>query len=532
MIAARIASVAVVIALTCASGVAAQDPADAAWNRGDHDVARELYAARVAADSSDVRALHRLALLYAWDREFAPAVGLFDHLLTVSPENVEARVDRARVLSWAGRFDEAADGYVGVLNARPGERRARLGLAQVLAWSGQLDSARAVYDALLRDAPDDLEAQQGLARVTAWSGRLRAAEEQWHRTLELADDDSAALIGLSQTLRWQGRADAALAALDRVPLEERTRPEYVEERRWVEVALSAALSSALTFETDSDANDMLTVTLNGMHPVAPRLRVGVDAYFRAATGEWEQQVTETRQAWGLMATGRYVVEPGWGFVAGLGISNSSGADAPLRPAIRLSASSPAREPIGGSVMVRHSAFDYTALLMENGVTFSEAAVTGRARPAYRWHLDAGFSYARFNGSESNRRLAGHLAGTRTITPAWAAGARLRSFGFQKNLNDGYFDPSFYFLGELIGRWQPLRGPWHVTAEVAPGLEHIAGAGGMRATIRLVAQGAYDIAPGRQVRLGAVYTNAGLQSFTAGAGGYRYFAMTLSGSWSF
>lgn len=526
----RTAGAVVALLVLTARGGTAQDPADLAWNRGDHDVARELYAARVASDSSDVRALHRLALLHAWNREFEPAIALFDRLLTVAPDNVEARVDRARVLSWAGRFGESAEAYAAVLERRPGQRSARIGLAQVLSWSGRLDSAQAVYARLLRDDPDDADALQGLARVTAWSGELHAAEVAWERALELSEDETAARTGLSQTLRWQGRADSALAVLDQVPLDERARPEYVEERRWVDVALSASVSPSITFEIDSDENEMLTVALSGTHPVIPRLTAGADVYFRTAT--WEPQVSGSRQSWGVAATGRYLLEPGWSVTAAFGVADANGADAPVRPMIRAGVTSPVRAPIGGSLLLRHAPFDYTALLMENGVTFSEAAATGRIRPARRWNVDGGFSYAVFHGSESNRRLAGHLAGTRTITRAWTAGARVRSFGFQKNLSDGYFDPDLYLLGEVLGRWQPLRGPWHVTAEAAPGLEQITTTWDPRLTIRLVARAAYDLAPGRQLTLSTVYTNAGLQSFATGAEGYRYFAVTLAGGWAF
>jgi tetratricopeptide (TPR) repeat protein len=533
------ATVAATIAWFAAAGAVAQDPADLAWNRGDHDVARELYTARVTADSSDVRALHRLALLNAWERAFEPALALFDCLLVVEPDNVEARTDRARVLSWAGRFDASAADYAAVLARRPQQRAARMGLARVLSWSGRLDSARAVYASLLLDDPDDPEVQQGLARVTAWSGELRDAEAAWERSLELGGDETAARVGLSQTLRWQGRADSALAVLDGIPLDERSRPEYREERRWVDAALDAGLSPALTFEVDSDENEMFTAVMRGTHPVVPRIRVGLDMYARIAT--WDLGLTEARKSWGFAATARYLLEPGWTFTAQLGVSNANGTNAPIRPIVRAQASTPVREPIGGSLLLRHAPFDYTALLMENGVTFSEAAVTGRARPARRWNIDGGLSYALFRGSVSNRRLAAHVGGTRTITRQWAAAARLRTFGFQENVDDGYFDPDFYLLGEALVRWRPLRGPWLVTAEGGPGLEQITvktippdsgTEASLRATVRLVARVGYEIGPGRSLGLEAVYTNAGLTSFAAGGAGYRYFAVTLAGGMSF
>ena len=47
-----------------------------------------------------------------------------------------------------------------------------------------------------------------------------------------------------------------------------------------------------------------------------------------------------------------------------------------------------------------------------------------------------------------------------------------------------------------------------------------------------ARGTWEPALGRQVGAAALYTNAGLQSFATGQSGYRYVALTLSGSWAF
>lgn len=527
----RIACLALSLAVGAARAVAAQDPADAAWNRGDLEDARRLYTERVAADSSDVRALHRLALLFAWNREFPPSLALFDRLLVVTPDNLEAQVDRARVLSWAGRHGESVEAYGAVLARSPYDRRARTGMAQVLAWSGRLDSAAVLYRQLLEDDPDDLEARQGLARVTAWSGDLRNAEAEWRQALDSGGDDAATLIGLSQTLRWQGRLDESMSLLERVPEERRTERDYLEERAWVEAGLSPALAPSVTYETDSDDNDIWTIGLRGGYPVAPRVRVGLDTYFRTAT--WDPGLTGARRSWAVMATGRYVMDPGWILDASIGVSESNGTEASAEPSIRLGVSSPSRNAVAGSLSFQRRAFDATALLMENGVTYAEVAAGVRAKPAYRWEIDGAASYASFSGSESNRRLLARAAGSRVITPAWTAVARIRTFGFQKDLTDGYFDPNFYFLGELLARWRPVRGPtWHVTAEAAPGLEQITSSWNPHATAFLHVEAMRQLAPGRQVALGAVYTNAGLQSFATGGAGYRYFAVTLSGNWAF
>ncbi|MBE0595347.1 MAG: tetratricopeptide repeat protein [Gemmatimonadales bacterium] len=520
----------VVLLLGVARPAHAQDPADLAWSRGDHATARQLYAARLAEDSSDVRALHRMALLYSWDGDYDRGLALFDRLMLVAPDNIEARIDRGRVFGWAGRFTESYQAYEETLARAPNSRGALLGLAQVLSWDDRLDSAQAIYGRLVAADSADLEARQGAARVAGWIGDLRAAEGQWHAALALDEQNTATRIGLSQVLRWQGRPDAAREVLDGIAPADHTSRDVVEERRWVEVATGPGVTPAVTYETDSDHNDILTIVLRGASTVRPRLRVGFDGYARTASGD--PQVVPTRQAYGVMATGSYFIEPGWNVGAGLGLSTSNGAAASAEPSLRASVSSPVRNSYGGTLSFQRSAFDATALIMERGVTYTETALGLRGRPSRPWLLEGGVSYARFQGTDSNRRFGGYVAGTRRITAAWAAAARVRSFGFSEDRDDGYFDPNFYLHAEAFGRWQPLRGPWHVTAEAGPGLEQVTTDGNLHVTVRLMANAAYVVAPGRQIGLAALYTNAGLQSFASGAAGYRYFAMTLSGSWAF
>jgi hypothetical protein len=369
-----------------------------------------------------------------------------------------------------------------------------------------------------------------MARLLAWRGRLVDAEAAWRDLLARDTGDATASIGLSQTLRWQGRADAARETLDRVPAERRSGREYAEERRWVEIALGPTAAPAVTYETDSDENHILTVLLRGGRTVRSRVSVGGEAYVRTAT--YEPVVSGSRTAWGVMGTGRYLFEPGWAVSAGLGVSGANGAASPTEPAWLLSGSTPGRERLGASLTLRHSAFDATALIMEKGVTMTERSLGLRAEPASGWPLEGSASWTTFDGSESNRRLGGYLGGTRTIAPAWQAAALLRSFGFEKDLNDGYFDPDFYFQGELIARWRPWSGRWQVSAEAAPGLEQVRSGTDLHPTLRLLARGAYEPAPGRQVTASVLYTNAGLQAFATGESGYRYLAFTLSGSWAF
>jgi tetratricopeptide (TPR) repeat protein len=526
----------VLLFLLAAQKAGAQNPADAAWTAGDFETARALYTERLAADSSDIRALHRLALLFAWDDRYDESLVLFDRLLVVSPENLEARIDRARVISWTGDFKRSIASYEEALERHPGDRQVLLGLAVVLSWADRLDSALTIYDALVMRDSADIQARHGLARAAAWRGSLVEAERLWRETLEQEGSTPETLIGLAQTLRWQGRADAAQEVLARVPVEARRSSGYVEEERWIGVALGTRMSPSLVLEFDSDDNTMATLALRGGHQIKPRFQVGIDTYYRWAEGLVTGDGLTSRRAWGVAATGRRLFEPGWTVRGGLGLTGSNATEGSVEPSLQASVTSPGRLRFGGTLAFVRTALDATALLIENGTTYAMGSLDFRVQPAYRWIVEFGGSYSRFQGSESNRRLVGYAAATHRISPPWTAVGRLRVFGFEKSRQDGFFDgyfnPDSYFYGEIIGRWQPVRGLWSVMLEVAPALEQAGSNASLRAAGRLLGRATYDLAPGRQIGLSALYANNGLQAFSSGEEGYRYFAVTLSGTWVF
>lgn len=231
------ALLAAALLLACAPAVYAQDEADRAWRLGNVVLARQLYAARLAADSTDDRALHRMALMEAWDGHYATSLHLFDQLLALGP-NLEAGVDRARVVAWQGDTKTAiqmldsllvrAPGYIPALEARaeffawageteravssyeqlaqilPEDRLIRGARARVLSWASRLGESIELYDSLVRTDPNDREARVGLGRVLGWAGRVDSAAAVYGRMLAGDSADADAWAGLAQTEAWAG----------------------------------------------------------------------------------------------------------------------------------------------------------------------------------------------------------------------------------------------------------------------------------------------------------------------------------------
>lgn len=571
------------------------DEADAAWQAGDTDRAFGLYQLRLESSPNDDRALHRLALVHAWREEYDRSLELFDRLLTTAPRNMDARVDRARVLAWrgdtgaalsvldavlaehpdhpgaleaqglflawAGEYEESLMSYGRLLSLNPedsgariqkarvlswasdfegsrgvyeelltedpGNFEARLGLARTLAFDDDLEGSLAQYDRVLEDSPEHLGALQGKARTLAWADRLVEGEELVRHALTIDPARGDSWIVLGQILQWQGRDAAALEALGTAVELAPTNGDAHDQLRSVQLALSPLASPTVMTQWDSDGNRMLTTAASmRLHP-SPRLEVRVDAYRRGL-----ERGTLVREAFGGMVTGVWVAEPGWRFTAGVGGIVTDVAGSPSEPSLRAGVRSPEREKIRVGLDVSSQALDETAALAQQGVRFTDVTMGVRWKPRSVWRIDVTGGWARFEGSSANTRLSGSLVASRRVGRAFSFGGSVRTFGYDQNLDDGYFDPSFYGIVEAVGGWRHLPRPWTFTLEAAPGFQQVTRDGDVTPTLRGSARIGYLIGPARELSLSYGYSSAGLLSFSTGSSGYRYSALILALAWTF
>lgn len=571
------------------------DEADAAWREGNTDLAFRLYAARLESSPDDDRALHRMALMRAWREEYDRSLELFDRLISTAPRNLDARVDRARVLAWrgdagaalreldnvleehpdhpgalearglfqawAGDYEEALDSYETLLSINPGNPGARLQQARVLSWASDFQGSQRVYEELLTEDPgntdarlglartlafaDDLEgalaqydlvlerspehmgALQGKARTLAWADRLVDAEELIREALAVDDQSGPSWIVLGQILQWQGRDAAALEALERAVELAPTDGDAHDQLRSVRLALSPLAGPTVVYERDSDGNRMLTTSVaSSFHPV-PRLELRVDAYRRGL----EQNALE-RESFGGTVTGVWVAEPGWRLTAGVGAVVTDVSGAPSEASFRAGVRSPDRNRVRVGVDVSSTALDETAALAQTGVRFTSVTGSLRWKPEPVWRVDFSGGWGHFDGTEENSRISGTVTASRRVGRAFSLGGSIRTFGYDEDLNDGYFDPSFYGIVEATGGWRHLPRPWTFLVEAAPGIQQVTRAGDVTPTLRGSARIGYLFAPGRELSVSYGYSSAGLLSFSTGASDYRYSAVIVGLSWVF
>lgn len=571
------------------------DEADAAWRSGDTDRAFELYGVRLEANPSDGAALHRMALMLAWQEEYDSSQALFARLLEVEPLNLDARVDQARVRAWqgdtdralaqlgellqehpdhagalearalfeawAGRYEESLTSYEQLLAITPDNGGARRQQAQVMSWASDFEGSRAAYEALLAENPDDQAARLGLARTFAFSDDLERALSQYDRLLALDAGNLEALqekgrtlgwadrlidgeevlrhavaldetnadsyVGLGQLLQWQGRNAEAKEALERAVTLSPTNGDARGQLRTVNLALAPLTRPSVRYESDSDGNRMVTTSVTGSWHVIPRFEIRADGYRR----DLERGALD-RKAFGGMLTGVLELEPGWKLTAGVGGSATDAAGDPTYFSFRGGVRSPGRHKVSVGIDVSSLTLDETADLADRGVQFTSFGGNVRWTPASGWRVDGSAGYATFDGSQDNTRVSGSIAASRRMGKFFSLGASYRTFTFDEDLDDGYFDPDFYGIGELTSYWRYSPVPWSLLVEAAPGFQQVTHDGDLDVSLRGSARVGYLVGPARELSLAFGYSSAGLANFSTGSSDYRYTSITLGFNWVF
>ncbi|HSK18071.1 MAG TPA: tetratricopeptide repeat protein [Longimicrobiales bacterium] len=505
-----------------------EDPAAAAWAAGDHAQARALYTQRVAADSMDVQALHRLGLLFGWEREYVRAIPLLERVVRLAP-SAEARTDLANVLAWSGSYDRALAVLDDVI-AHAATSDALHTRARFLSWAGRYGEAASAYRALIDADASDAEALRGMARVTTWRGDLKAGERLWRDALAAEPDNADAHVGMSQVLRWRGRSREAL---DHAEAAARLRPDdrdVLEQLAWAEAGFAPRVAPTFSAETDSDENRLYTAAINATVPFTRRVSATLNGYVRRADGPTPLGTDPTPESRSALAGLRAELGDGWALSAAGGVTDRSAGD----PTAVYSAAiaSPAWLPVTASAAWSHSVLDATADLMGRDVTMDNVSLSAGAEPLRSLRVDAGFSFTRFESLTSNDRLLGRV-GLEVRPTSWLrVRPRVTAFRFENTVQEGYFAPDEYGLAELGIGIDRYMSRWSISAEAAPGAQRIGSDGDMQGALSARARVGYTIAPGREIGIGVTFSELGLERLTPGDAGYRYQAMVLSGSWGF
>lgn len=206
-------------------------------------------------------ALHRLALLYYWQRDYQAASEVYRRLLEKAADDATLRQEAARTADAAQNLDEAIKHYLWLYGREQGKAEYALKLARLWAQKGNHPEAAAVLGPLLQEDPKP-DLQRWYALELLLSGDYDQARKEYRRAWEAGDTHKETIINLARLYGQNQQFSKAAAMWD-----EAARRQLVQgELRW-EAAL--AYSYAQRY---ADALDILQPVARD-HPKYPRIQV-------------------------------------------------------------------------------------------------------------------------------------------------------------------------------------------------------------------------------------------------------------------
>jgi cellulose synthase/poly-beta-1,6-N-acetylglucosamine synthase-like glycosyltransferase/tetratricopeptide (TPR) repeat protein len=166
--------------------------------------------------SPTVQDLRLLASIYSSRKDFSKAIAVYDHLLTIQPDNALALRGLADNLYWSHEFGKASKIYREMLNRTPKDDELRERLAETLLFDKQYQEAVQGYAALLAHDPERQHLWNGFLMAAAGSPSLREADqatlEQIYRQRD-RQNNVAFLTSLLNAVAKHGKPEQAVTLL-------------------------------------------------------------------------------------------------------------------------------------------------------------------------------------------------------------------------------------------------------------------------------------------------------------------------------
>lgn len=178
------------------------------------------YARAAAADPNCFDAYLNMGGIHFLSGALAEAQACFERALVIAPgarsamENLSTvKVERGRAARLEGDIEKAELEFRAALDVWPENVNAKLDLANLLSEAGYPEHAVPIYESAMRDRPDHADLLSNLGHALNLLRDYDAAERYCQRAIELDPDREEPHINLGVALHGKGEFDAALGAL-------------------------------------------------------------------------------------------------------------------------------------------------------------------------------------------------------------------------------------------------------------------------------------------------------------------------------
>ncbi|MDR2212149.1 MAG: tetratricopeptide repeat-containing glycosyltransferase family protein [Pseudomonadales bacterium] len=169
--------------------------------------------------------LFHLALEHHQRGQFQQAIAVYDQVLALAPDNVEAYYNQAIALSRLGRRGEALKNYERAITLQANSHLLHFGRGNELDALGRYEEALASYERASNFKPDFFEAYDNRGNVLSKLNRHEEALVNHERGIALRPEIAELHYNRGHVLAELSRYDEALASYDRAIA---LKPDYAE----------------------------------------------------------------------------------------------------------------------------------------------------------------------------------------------------------------------------------------------------------------------------------------------------------------
>jgi tetratricopeptide (TPR) repeat protein len=175
---------------------------------GRHADAIPLQKQVVAEAPDNPQALHQLALLYNWQRDYQAAVPLYQRLLDLEAHNQALRLEAAQNADAAHNLEQALAHYLQLYAQTHGQKEYALILARLWSQKGQHAEAAAVLAPLMDQHPS-LEERRRYALELLLAHNYGQALKAYRQAWEAGDSQKETILNLARLNAQQKQFSAA-----------------------------------------------------------------------------------------------------------------------------------------------------------------------------------------------------------------------------------------------------------------------------------------------------------------------------------
>lgn len=145
------------------------------------------------------------ARVYTYADNHGAAIKLFEEVRSVHPERSDELMrELADQYRWNNQKIQALQIYDQILKRLPDNQDALLGKADILSLGDKLEESYALYQKILDRNPENLSALNSQAKILVWQGYHRQGVKRYEEILQRYPKNPDAIEGMAFALHWLG----------------------------------------------------------------------------------------------------------------------------------------------------------------------------------------------------------------------------------------------------------------------------------------------------------------------------------------